>query len=448
MLVIAFSLLIGLSALTGFGVLRRARGTYRDVSALNEQYRRIDRALSEIGTGISATGLLARDYLIDSSTAVAADYQARLGSECSKLEGAFGDLAVSIPSENKAQVDRLREEVNGYCGAIEPLFATTDEGGAVRTWSYLRRQVRRRREAVFSMTTEISELAAKNLERQRREIDARQNAMAIFIRRMLALTLLLSGVIAVATLVRMNRLEKRSDEQRRRTEAAEQELRQLSRQLVDAQEAERKSISRELHDEVGQMLTALRMELRNLRDLRTATESEFNAHADSAKRLAEQSLRALKDLAMGLRPSMLDDLGLGSAIQWQVRQFSKHTGIPVDVRIQALPASLPERHRTCIYRLVQEALTNAARHAHAKSIHVAVLGEDGQISVSVRDDGAGFDPGTARGRGLGLLGMHERVLELRGELKLTSAPRRGTLLAARIPVGEEAMTSAGANSPG
>ena len=180
-------------------------------------------------------------------------------------------------------------------------------------------------------------LAETNLERQRHEIDSRQAALAGFIKRMLAITVLLGLGIAGITVLRMSMLEKKSLEERQRTEAAEQELRRLSRQLVQAQEEERKSISRELHDEVGQMLTALRMELRSMQDLRTAPEREFNEHVGGAKFLAEQSLRALRDMAMGLRPSMLDDLGLGSAIQWQARQFSKRTGIPVNVRIDALP---------------------------------------------------------------------------------------------------------------
>jgi signal transduction histidine kinase len=447
-LVIGFSLLIGLSALTGFGVLRRARGTYRDVSALNDQYRRIERALSGVGAGIAATGLMARDYLLDSSTAVAAEYRVRLRSECAKLQGGFAELNAAVPVENKAEIDRLREEVDGYCSALEPLFATSEEGAAVKTWGYLRRQVRRRREAVFSMTREISALAESNLERQRREIDNRQSSMASFIRQMLAATLLLSVAIAAATILRMGRLERRSQEQRLRTEAAERELRQLSRQLVQAQEQERKSISRELHDEVGQMLTALRMELRNLQDLRTAPEPDFNEHVDSAKRLAEQSLRVLKDIAMGLRPSMLDDLGLGSAVQWQARQFSKHTGIPVNVQIDSLPQTLPERHRTCVYRLVQEALTNCARHAKATSIDVSVGVEAGQLAVSVRDDGVGFDRASVRGRGLGLIGMEERVRELGGTLTISSASQKGSMLSARIPFDREEQINAGANSVG
>jgi signal transduction histidine kinase len=254
---------------------------------------------------------------------------------------------------------------------------------------------------------------------------------------MLGATVAVGIAIAAATLFWISKLERRSVESRRRTEAAEAQLRRLSRQLVQAQEEERKGISRELHDEVGQMLTALRMEVRSLQDLRTAPEAEFAEHVDSAKRLAEQSLRSLKDIAMGLRPSMLDDLGLGSAIQWQARQFSKRAGIPVNVHIDGLPAALPERHRTCVYRLVQEALTTCARHSHARTIDVNVTNRDGRLSVSVKDDGVGFDPAKVKGRGLGLLGIEERVLELGGDLRVTSQPQHGVALYATIPIEEK-----------
>lgn len=447
-LFIGFSLLIGLIALTGIGALRRARGTYRDISAVNDRYRSTERALDAVGSGIYRVGLLARDYLLDSSPSNGAEYREQLIAERTNLERVFAALNAAMPRENKPQLDRLRAEVDGYCQALQSLFSSPDTGGAVKSWGFLRKQILRRREAAFSIAREISTLAEENLGRQRREIDDRQNAMAMFIERMLVLTVLLGLAIAGVTVLRMSRLEERSREQRLRTEAAEQELRKLSRQLVHAQEEERKLISRELHDEVGQMLTALRMELRSLQELRTAPEPDFNEHADSARRLAEQSLRALKDIAMGLRPSMLDDLGLGSAVQWQVRQFSKHTGIPVNVHIDSLPQKLPEQQRTCVYRLVQEALTNCARHAKAKSIDIVVSGASGQIRVSVEDDGVGFNTAVVPGSGLGLLGMQERVKELGGDLTLVSTPQKGTLLTARIPFNEENCAHASADSIG
>jgi signal transduction histidine kinase len=184
-----------------------------------------------------------------------------------------------------------------------------------------------------------------------------------------------------------------------------------------------------------------------LQDLRTAPDHEYNDHLDGAKRLAEQSLRALRDMAMGLRPSMLDDLGLGSAVQWQARQFAKHTGIPVNVQIDGLPPLLPERHRICIYRVVQEALTNCARHSKAKSIDIEIGGLPEDISVSISDDGIGFDPSNVRGRGLGLVGMQERVMDLGGHLTLTSTPK-GTVLSARIPLPQEVASNEYSSSAG
>jgi signal transduction histidine kinase len=118
----------------------------------------------------------------------------------------------------------------------------------------------------------------------------------------------------------------------------------------------------------------------------------------------------------------------------------------VNVQIEGLPPSLPEQHRTCIYRLVQEALTNCARHAKARTIDVSITGRSGRLAVSVRDDGVGFAPEAVRGRGLGLIGMQERVKELGGEVTLVSQFRKGTSLSAQIPLNEEAAVHAGSRS--
>lgn len=437
-LLVGFGLLIGLIALSGMGALQRARSTYRDVSALNDRYRRTDRILNAVAAGMSTMGLLARDYLLDPSNLDAADYRSKLMAERLAMESEFRELKGVIREQDKPQLEQLRREAEGYWEALDPLFEWTAEQKAMESRSFLRREVLPRRRAALAITQEISRLAEANLDQQRREIDSEQASMAEFISRMLGMTVLMGVLIAGVAVFRITKLETRSEEQRLRTEAAEQELRRLSRQLVQAQEEERKSISRELHDEIGQMLTALRMELRGMQDLRAAPEEEFNDHLEGAKHLAEQSVRALKDMAMGLRPSMLDDLGLGSAVQWQARQFSKHTGIPVNVQIEGLPASLPERHRTCVYRLVQEALTNCARHAKARSIDITVASRNGNVAVSVKDDGIGFDPAGVRGRGIGLIGVEERVKELGGSLTLFSRVRQGTSLSAKIPLHQEA----------
>jgi signal transduction histidine kinase len=447
-LLAGFGMLIGLIALTGIGALHRARETYLDVSQLSDRYRRTDRVLNGIGSGMYRVGLLTRDYLLDPSNVRAAEYRSDLVEERTAIEKKVAELNGVVLDANKPELERLRAEVSAYLDALDPLFQWTTDEKAIRSWTFLRREVLPRRQAALAIAQEFSRLTQANLDEQRREIDRRQASMAMFIGRMVGVTLLIGLGIAGIAVLGMTKLERHSAQQRHRTEDAERELRRLSRQLVHAQEEERKSISRELHDEVGQMLTGLRMDLRSLQDLRTAPEEQFTAHLDGAKRLAEQSLRSLRDIAMGLRPSLLDDLGLGPAVQWQARQFSKHTGIPVNVNVDALHEPLPEEHRTCIYRIVQEALTNCARHARAKTIDIAIDGSDAGISIVVKDDGVGFEPRQIRGRGLGLTGMQERVMDLGGELVVLSQVSKGTVLSAKIPIAREVPRNEYSSSAG
>ena len=294
-LLIGFGLLIGLIALSGLGALQRAREAYREVSSLNEGYRRTDRMLNTVASGIYTMGMLARDYLLDPSNVHAADYREQLVKERASMELEFRELSGVIRAEDKPRLERLRREVDGYWDALAPLFEWTAEEKAARSWTFLRREVLPRRRAALEIADEISRLTQANLDQQREEIDRKQALVAAFIGRMLAVTVLLGLGIAGVVVFRMTNLEKSSERQRLRTEEAERELRRLSRQLVQTQEDERRALSRELHDEVGQMLTALRMELRSLQELRTAPEEEFSDHLDGAKRLAEQSLRALRD---------------------------------------------------------------------------------------------------------------------------------------------------------
>ncbi len=440
-LLVGFGTLIVLIAISGLGALRRARQTYREVSSLNDRYRRTERILNAVGSEISEVGLVTRDYLLDPSTLSAGAYRTELMTMRASMENELQELSLVMGADEAPRLARLRKEVGAYWDVLDPLFEWNSAQKSALSWIFLRKQVLPRREAALAIAGEIRDLAQANLRKQRDAVDNEESDLPIFIGRMLGITVLLGLLIAGISAYRMTRLEQHSDEQRLRAEAAEEELRLLSRQLVRAQEEERRSISRELHDEIGQMLTALRMELRNLQDLRVAPEEQFQEHVEDARRLAEQSLRAVRDMAMGLRPSMLDDLGLGSAVQWQARQFSKHSGVPVNVQIEGPLAQLPDRHRTCVYRLVQEALTNCGRHARAKTIGVTIRSRGDSLLVEVRDDGVGFDASSTRGRGLGLLGMQERVRELGGNITLKSHPGSGTSLVAAIPLEREAVSA-------
>jgi signal transduction histidine kinase len=217
----------------------------------------------------------------------------------------------------------------------------------------------------------------------------------------------------------------------------ERQLRWLSQKLVHAQEEERKSLSRELHDEIGQMLTGIRMVFGNLEQLRTTPGVDFGNQVAEGKGLAEETLQMVRNLALGLRPSMLDDLGLEPALEWQAREFSRRSGISVEFKTDGSLENIPEVIRTCIYRVVQESLTNCARHSQAKTVRIDLHGGLTELSLLVSDDGVGFAPARTNSRGLGLVGIQERVRELGGRVDVDSQPEKGTVLKALIPLQSE-----------
>ena len=210
------------------------------------------------------------------------------------------------------------------------------------------------------------------------------------------------------------------------------ELQQLSARLVDAQETERRAISRELHDEVGQALGALLVDIGRLSTTLSGDHPEVKAQLDNLKSVAERTFQSVRNIALLLRPSMLDDLGLAAALEWQGREVSRRSEIEVSVESENVPEDLPDEYKICIYRLVQEALNNAVRHSGARNAKVVVERLAKSIVVRVTDDGRGFDP--ERSRGMGILGMEERVKRLGGTLRVESQPGKGATVTAELPI--------------
>jgi signal transduction histidine kinase len=209
-------------------------------------------------------------------------------------------------------------------------------------------------------------------------------------------------------------------------------LQQLSARLVDAQETERRAISRELHDEVGQALGALLVDIGRLSTTLSGDHPEVKSQLDNLKSVAERTFQSVRNIALLLRPSMLDDLGLAAALEWQGREVSRRSEIEVAVESESVPEDLPDEHKIYIYRLVQEALNNAVRHSGARNAKVVVERLAKSIVVRVTDDGRGFDPG--RSRGMGILGMEERVKRLGGALRVESQPGKGATVTAEFPI--------------
>jgi signal transduction histidine kinase len=206
----------------------------------------------------------------------------------------------------------------------------------------------------------------------------------------------------------------------------------MRRQLATAQENERRRVARDLHDSVGQLLTGLSLAAQAAA---TGPLSEpTNARLAEVQRVADALAKEVHGLAVRLRPTALDDLGLEPALRQLADEWSARSGVPVDFQTTGLGNRLPAEAETVLYRVVQEALTNVGKHAQAKSASVVVSRYDGEATAVVEDNGVGFDPdAVARGR-LGLLGMRERVTLLGGQLDVESSPQGGTTIIARVPV--------------
>jgi signal transduction histidine kinase len=207
-------------------------------------------------------------------------------------------------------------------------------------------------------------------------------------------------------------------------------LQMFSRQLIEAQEDERRRISRELHDQIGQVLTAVKMNLFSVQNICSGPESVFYIK-DNVDAI-DEALRLVRDLSVDLRPPVLDDLGLVSALRWYIDRYTTRTGLTVDVRIelQEHGERFSREVETACFRIAQEALTNVVRHASANGIVVSLVRDDNCLLLSIRDDGVGFNPERLRKRAtratLGLISMQERAHAAGGTIEIDSVISKGT----------------------
>ena len=226
-------------------------------------------------------------------------------------------------------------------------------------------------------------------------------------------------------------------------------LESLSARLLGVQEAERRLLARELHDELGQDLTAVKISLHTAR-LQADRES-LDAVLDQTMEVVDQALAQVRSMSLQLRPAILDDLGLDAAVRWLLQGQTQSAGLAVALETRLPAERLPRDLETTCFRILQESVTNVGRHARATAIDVRLTADEGMLRLTVADDGIGFDAAAAldaasKGGSLGLLSMRERAHLAGGRFSITSAPGRGTVLAADLPIasagGEETCQSA------
>ncbi|MHB1390049.1 MAG: sensor histidine kinase [Thermoleophilia bacterium] len=220
-------------------------------------------------------------------------------------------------------------------------------------------------------------------------------------------------------------------------DSIERQRKRAAASVIQAQEEERKRIARELHDETSQSLTGLVIGIRMVEEMPAATP-EVRERLANISDLAHATLNEVHTMAIRLRPSVLDDLGLPAALRSYVKEFSENAGIKVDLQLLAMAERLSPEMETVLYRVVQEALTNVARHSAAANCRVSLQRRDGKIEAEITDDGKGFDSQTVmtsdHGGGLGLHGMKERIELVGGSMWLESRPGEGSKISLEVPI--------------
>jgi signal transduction histidine kinase len=223
-----------------------------------------------------------------------------------------------------------------------------------------------------------------------------------------------------------------------------EQLRELSVAMLEVREAERTRIARELHDELGQALTGLKMDVELLAQMTPRERSDLLERTAAMRQLLDTTVATTRRISTDLRPLVLDDLGLGAAAEWLVQSVAQRSGLACELDFDPAFAQLGEPHASALFRIMQESLTNVVRHARARRVGVRLERAGAAAVLSVSDDGVGMDSGArAKPRSFGLRGISERVLLLGGAVTITSRPGEGTLVVARVPLdGQRAQEAA------
>jgi signal transduction histidine kinase len=431
-----FGGLLFIMALAGMDALNVLHQFRRSDDRIRQRYLSENHVLNDIRSDVYVSGTYVRDYLLEPDTERAASYRSSLEQVRGHMESALESYRHEVAPSEAQHYSALRAELLDYWRILDPIFQWNPAQRRQSGYAFLRDEVFPRRQNMLALADQIAELNEQQLNAGNRQV---VDLLFSFQTRLL-LTLLsalaLGLGLALFTMRKILNLEKQARLQYLEVEEARTQLKELSARLVQAQETERRSLSRELHDEVGQALSAVLMELRNLAAGLAGPPSDqmreqSHRRVETIKGLVEGTVRVVRNMALLLRPSMLDDLGLIPALKWQAREASKSTSMEVAVAAELASDELPDEYKTCIYRVVQEALHNCGRHSYATTVRIRVEQTPGRLLLTIQDDGRGFDVGETKG--LGLVGIQERVARLGGKCKVHSQPGSGTMLSVELP---------------
>jgi signal transduction histidine kinase len=436
-LALGFGLTLGIWVFAGYDFTGRVSKIQRDATDINVRYMRAQELLTNVRSEILLGSLSVRDAILDPGAGAMQRSERQIVDTFDEVDRALGEYVpiIDAPTEHE-RVERLRHELSALRAHMESVLVSQRDSGPEHARALLNSRVVPQRQIVIRVSEEVQSLNRAAFIRQQTEVAEVYSSTQRQLWTRLGAALLASLAVAFWATLHAGRLEQRLRQQRELEVRHSNDLQRLSAKLIDAQEEERRSIARELHDELGQVLSAIKMEIaiakRGLESAGGAADVLSDAEA-----IADQALTTVRDLSRLLHPSLLDDLGLPAAVDWYLSAFGTRSGVRVELLLDRMDDRLQPQTEVTAYRIIQEALTNVGRHARATSCRVYLRRLPSTVRVTIEDDGVGFQPDDlgrrGRPRGLGLLGIQERVTLLRGTFRIDSRAGAGTRLTVELP---------------
>ncbi|HYE87180.1 MAG TPA: ATP-binding protein [Vicinamibacterales bacterium] len=439
-LALGFCGTLGLWLYTGYAFTQRIETVRREAEQVAERYTTAQELLSSVRAQVLLSSLRVRDALLDPNATALGEHRRAVEATAQTIDRALREYRpVWRAADETARIETLRQEIHRFHEMSIQVINDAVGRSPSMIREVLNSRVVPRREAALAISEEIVRLNRMAFIEQQTELNTIHRAAELESRQRLGLGLIVGLGTLLLTSAYAWRLEARLRMQMARDARLSGELQQMAAKVLNAQEEERRTIARELHDEVGQVLTAIRVEL-DVAQRALEGEGGSGAMLSEAQTITDGALQTVRNLSQLLHPSALDDLGLPAVIDASLRGLERRYKIRSEFHQTGLQARLPREVELAAFRIVQEGLTNVAKHAQATECSVRLTRLSDRLLLEIEDNGIGFHDDTERpivARGLGLVSARERAARLGGTFNILSAPGEGTRLIVTFPEKEQ-----------
>ena len=435
--ILGFSITLGVWLITGYRSAQRMAAVQQEAQQVSARYMRAQELLSTVRAQVLLASAYIRDALLDPMPSNARTYLVQVDAAYAVIRQSLSEyspLSESAPTAER--LNGLRLETEAYYATITDVLEHDLVTPGRDVGTVLRTRLVPRRDVVIRVSDEVHALNRVAFIEQQRDMAALYASMQRRIWSQLGLALTLSLAIGLVSSAYASRLEQRLRRQMRKEAETAIELQRLSSQVITAQERERRIIARELHDDIGQALSAIKVELA-LAERAIDSGAPVAVKLLPARTITDNALQSVRDLSRLLHPTILDDLGLPAAVDAYLKESGDRYGLWATASHEGMDGRFSPEVEAAAYRIVQEGFTNIGKHARATTCCVQLKYSGGRLMVTLDDDGIGFDPGAvvaaAGGRGLGLVSMRERAANLGGTFQVDSRRGAGTRLLIELP---------------